>query len=153
PSTLSLIRNMFLDDRQRTLAIGIWGASFSAGAAIGPFVGGLLLERFWWGSVFLVSVPVMVLLLILAPRLLPEFRDPKCARMEIPSAALSLGAVLAVIYGIKRMSETLRFSAGHAVFIGAGIVLAVWFVRRQRRLADPLIDLAMFRTRTLPVAL
>ena len=153
PSTLSLIRNMFLDDRQRTLAIGIWGASFSAGAAIGPFVGGLLLERFWWGSVFLASVPVMALLLILAPRLLPEFRDPKCGRMDLTSAALSLGAVLSVIYGIKRMSEMLRFSTEHALFIGLGLVLAVLFVRRQRRIAEPLIDLAMFRIPALPVAL
>ena len=153
PSTLSLIRNMFLDDRQRTLAIGIWGASFSAGAAIGPFVGGLLLEWFWWGSVFLASVPVMALLLILAPRLLPEFRDSKCGRMDIPSAALSLAAVLSVIYGIKRMSEMLMFSVEHAVFIGLGLAFAMLFVRRQRKLADPLIDLAMFRIRALRVAL
>ena len=153
PSTLSLIRNMFLDDRQRTLAIGIWGASFSAGAAIGPFVGGLLLQRFWWGSVFLASVPVMALLLVLAPRLLPEFRDPKCGRMDIPSAALSLAAVLSAIYGVKRMSEMLRFSVEHAAFIGLGVVLAVLFVRRQRRLADPLIDLSMFRIPALRVAL
>ena len=153
PSTLSLIRNMFLDDRQRTLAIGVWGASFSAGAAIGPFVGGLLLEHFWWGSVFLASVPVMVLLLILAPRLLPEFRDPKSGRLDIPSAALSLGAVLSVIYGIKRMSEMLVFSFEHAMFIGLGLVLAALFVRRQQRLADPLIDPAMFRIRALRAAL
>lgn len=153
PSTLSLIRNMFLDDRQRTLAIGIWGASFSAGAAIGPFVGGLLLERFWWGSVFLASVPVMALLLILAPRLLPEFRDPKCGRMDILSAALSLAAVLSVIYGIKRLSEMLAFSIEQAVFIALGIVFAVIFVRRQKRLADPLIDLAMFRIKALRASL
>jgi DHA2 family multidrug resistance protein-like MFS transporter len=153
PSTLSLIRNMFLDDRQRTLAIGIWGASFSAGAAIGPFVGGLLLERFWWGSVFLASVPVMALLLILGPRLLPEFRDPQCGRMDIVSAALSVGAVLSVIYGIKRMAETLSFSAEQAVFIALGLALAVVFVRRQLHLADPLIDLAMFRIRALRASL
>ncbi len=153
PSTLSLIRNMFLDDRQRTLAIGIWGASFSTGAAIGPFVGGLLLERFWWGSVFLASVPVMALLLILAPRLLPEFRDPKSGRMDIASAALSLAAVLSVIYGIKRMSEMLVFSIEHAMFIVLGLSLAVLFVRRQLRLADPLIDLAMFRIGALRASL
>ncbi|MEJ0040212.1 MAG: MFS transporter [Gammaproteobacteria bacterium] len=153
PSTLSLIRNMFLDDRQRTLAIGIWGAGFSSGAAIGPFVGGILLERFWWGSVFLASVPVMALLLVLAPRLLPEFRDPQCGRMDIVSAALSLAAVLSIIYGIKRMAEMLVFSFEHAAFIAAGIALAVVFVRRQLRLADPLIDLAMFRIRALRASL
>jgi DHA2 family multidrug resistance protein-like MFS transporter len=76
PSTLSLIRNMFFDPGQRTVAIGVWVASFSAGAAAGPLLGGLLLERFWWGSVFLIAVPVMALLLALGPALLPEFRDP-----------------------------------------------------------------------------
>ena len=76
PSTLSLIRNMFLDPDQRTFAIGVWATSFSAGAAIGPLAGGFLLEHFWWGSVFLLAVPVMALLLVLGPCCYPEFRDP-----------------------------------------------------------------------------
>src|ERR687897_565539 len=101
PSTLSLIRNMFLDPRQRTTAIGIWITSFSAGAAIGPLLGGLLLEYFWWGSVFLLAAPVMALLLVLGPKLLPEFRDPDAERPDLLSAALSLVAVLAVVYGLK----------------------------------------------------
>jgi MFS transporter, DHA2 family, multidrug resistance protein len=79
PSTLSLIRNMFLDQRQRTTAVAVWGASLSAGGAVGPLLGGLLLERFWWGSVFLVAVPPMLLLLVLGPMLLPEYRDPQAA--------------------------------------------------------------------------
>src|SRR5918999_1727511 len=94
PSTLSLIRNMFLDPRQRTQAIGIWITSFSAGAVIGPPLGGVLLQYFWWGSVFLLAVPVMVLLLILGPRLLPEFRDPNAGRLDPISAAMSLTAML-----------------------------------------------------------
>src|SRR6266508_2313173 len=77
PSTLSLIRNMFFDSRERTIAIGVWIASISAGGAIGPLVGGVLLNRFWWGSVFLIALPVMGLLLVLGPTLLPEFRDPR----------------------------------------------------------------------------
>ena len=101
PSTLSLIRNMFEDDQQRTVAIGIWVTSFSAGAAIGPLVGGVLLESFHWGSVFLLAVPVMALLLAIGPRLLPEYKDPAPGRLDLASAALSLVAVLAVIYGIK----------------------------------------------------
>src|SRR5262245_5620134 len=95
PSTLSLIRNMFLDPRERTVAIGIWVASYSVGGAIGPLIGGILLENFWWGSVFLIGVPVMVLLLVLGPVLLPEFRDPKAGRLDLLSAALSLTVVLA----------------------------------------------------------
>lgn len=99
PSTLSLIRNMFLDPGQRTLAIGAWATSFSAGAAIGPLLGGLLLLRFWWGSVFLLTAPVMVLLLVLAPFLLPEFRDPDPGKPDWVGAGLSLASLLVVIYG------------------------------------------------------
>jgi MFS transporter, DHA2 family, multidrug resistance protein len=105
PSTLSLIRNMFLDARERTVAVGVWIASFSAGGALGPLLGGLLLEHFWWGSVFLVNVPVMLLLLAVGPRLLPEYRDPDPGRLDPISAVLSIVAVLAVIYGIKRIAE------------------------------------------------
>ena len=94
PSTLSLIRNMFLDPAQRTVAIGVWVSSYSVGGAIGPLLGGVLLEYFWWGSVFLLGVPVMVLLLVLGPMLLPEFRDPEAGRLDLLSAALSLAAVL-----------------------------------------------------------
>jgi DHA2 family multidrug resistance protein-like MFS transporter len=144
PSTLSLIRVMFLDPSQRTAAIGIWITSFSAGAVVGPPLGGVLLEFFWWGSVFLLAVPVMALLLLLGPLLLPEFRDPEAGRFDLPSAALSLAAVLAPIYGLK---QTVQDGLGWppALFILAGLVLALVFVRRQRRLAEPLIDLRLFR--------
>ncbi|MFN4276536.1 MAG: MFS transporter [Ferrovibrio sp.] len=152
PSTLSLIRNMFHDPRQRTFAIGIWIASFSAGGALGPVIGGLLLTWFWWGSVFLIAVPVMVLLLILGPRLLPEYRDPDAGSIDIPSAVLSLAAVLAVIYGIKRIAET-GLGWLPVVIILAGIGIGVAFVRRQRQLADPLIDLALFRNPAFSAAL
>ena len=90
PSTLSLIRKMFHDSNQRTAAIGVWISSFSAGAAIGPLVGGILIQYFWWGSVFLLAVPVMGALLVLGPKLLPEFKDPKSGRLDIISAALPL---------------------------------------------------------------
>jgi MFS transporter, DHA2 family, multidrug resistance protein len=144
PSTLSLLRNMFPDQRQRTAAIGVWGASFSAGGAIGPLVGGVLLERFWWGSVFLVAVPPMGLLLVLGPRLLPEFRDPDAGRLDLASAAMSVVAVLAVIYGLKQQAQD---GVGWlpALTVLAGLAVGVAFVRRQRTLADPLIDLRLFR--------
>ena len=105
PSTLSLIRTMFGDQRQRTVAISVWITSFSAGGAIGPLLGGILLEWFWWGSVFLLAVPVMALLLVLGPLLLPEFRDPGAGRLDLVSAALSVAAVLAVIYGLKQVTR------------------------------------------------
>jgi DHA2 family multidrug resistance protein-like MFS transporter len=105
PSTLSLIRNMFRDDRERTRAISIWIISFSLGGEIGPIVGGAMIERFWWGSVFLLSVPVMVLLLVLGPLLLPEYRDPNPGKPDPLSAALSLTAVLAIVFGLKRIAQ------------------------------------------------
>src|SRR5258706_726916 len=152
PSTLSLIRNMFLDPRQRTVAIGIWVTSYSVGAAIGPLLGGILLQYFWWGSVFLIGVPVMLLLLMLGPVLLPEFRDPEAGRLDLVSAALSLAAVLSVIYGLKRIAED-----GPAwlpvLSMAAGLALGVAFVRRQLTLADPLIDLRLFRSRAFSGAL
>jgi MFS transporter, DHA2 family, multidrug resistance protein len=144
PSTLSLIRNMFLDPRERTVAIGIWVASYSVGGAIGPLLGGVLLEYFWWGSVFLIGVPVMVLLLILGPVLLPEFRDPNAGRLDPTSAILSLAAVLAVIYGLKRIAQD-GLGWLPALCIVAGVAVGFVFVRRQQRLPDPLIDLRLFR--------
>ena len=85
---------MFLDPKQRSTAIGMWIAAYSAGGAIGPVLGGILLEFFWWGSVFLIGVPVMVLLLVLGPRTLPEYRDPNARRSTSSSAAMSLLAIL-----------------------------------------------------------
>ncbi len=152
PSTLSLIRNMFLDPQERSFAIGIWIASFSAGGAIGPLVGGLLLEHYWWGSVFLVGVPVMILLLILGPILLPEFKDPQAGRVDLASAALSLAAVLAVIYGIKHMAEH-GVGWRAALPILAGLAIGSLFLRRQRRLADPFLDLRLFRNPVISAAL
>src|SRR5688572_24566869 len=138
PSTLSLIRNMFLDEHQRTFAISLWITAFSVGGAIGPLLGGLMLEHFWWGSVFLIGVPVMVLLLIVGPILLPEFRDPDAGRLDVRSAALSLASVLAVIFGLKQFAQN-GLSWEPIVSVVGGLVGGALFVRRQRKLADPLI--------------
>lgn len=143
PSTLALIRNMFHDEHQRRVAIAVWINSFVVGGAIGPLIGGLMLEYFWWGSVFLINVPVMALLLALGPALLPEFRDENAGRLDIPSAALSLSAMLALIYGVKQMAES---GVGPRAILpfATGLAIATVFVLRQRRLADPLIDLGLF---------
>ena len=144
PSTLSLIRNMFVDERQRRVAIGVWISSYSVGGAIGPLLGGVMLQHFWWGSVFLLGVPVMVLLLVLGPLLLPEYRDPAARRVDILSAVLSLVAVLSVIYGIKLYAQDgFGWLPVLSVVGGLGVVLV--FVRRQRKLVHPLIDLRLFR--------
>ena len=152
PSTLSLIRNMFLDPGQRTFAIGVWATSFSVGAAIGPVLGGVMLEFFWWGSVFLLAVPVMAALLVLGPMFLPEFRDPDAGRLDLFSAALSLVALLAIIFGLKRIAQDgLGWSPVLAML--AGLALGLLFVRRQKRLADPLIDIKLCRLPAFSAAL
>src|SRR5687768_12737704 len=152
PSTLSLIFNMFTDPRQRTVAIGWWIAAFSAGGAIGPVLGGILLENFWWGSAFLVAVPVMLLLLVLGPRVLPEYRDPDAGRLDLPSALLSLAAVLTVIFGLKEMAQN-GIEALAVLSVLAGVVIGFVFVRRQLSLQDPMIDLRLFRIGTFNAAL
>jgi DHA2 family multidrug resistance protein-like MFS transporter len=152
PSTLSLIRNMFLDPQQRTFAVGVWVTSYSLGGVFGPLVGGLMLEYFWWGSVFLIAVPIMVLLLVVGPFLLPEYRDPDAGRPDLTSAALSLGAVLAMIFGLKQIAQG-GLALTPILVMLAGLGLGVVFVRRQLRLADPLIDLRLFRLRAFSASL
>jgi DHA2 family multidrug resistance protein-like MFS transporter len=144
PSTMSLIRNMFHDPREFTTAIGVWIAAYSAGAALGPIIGGVLLEFFWWGSVFLISVPMMVLVLVLGPILLPEYRDPAAGRPDVLSAVLSLAAVLCAIFGLKQVAQDGPAWAP-VLTILAGCAIGVLFLRRQRLLTDPLIDLRLFR--------
>ena len=152
PSTLSLIRNMFLDAQERAFAIGIWVASFSAGAVIGPVFGGIILSHFWWGAVFLINVPVMLMLLLLGPMLLPEFRDPKAGRMDLVSAGLSVIAVLSVIYGVKRLAED-GWALLPIASIVIGLAVGTFFFRRESRLADPLIDVRLFSTPAFSAAL
>jgi len=151
PSSLALIRNMFEDDRQRGLAIAIWISCFAAGAAIGPLIGGVLLAQFWWGSVFLPNVPVMAILLVLGPTLLPESRDPNPGRLDLLSASMSLASVLAVIYGVTRTAEH-GIGRVALVSIVAGLAIGIAFLRRQRRLAYPLIDLRLFKSATFVAA-
>jgi DHA2 family multidrug resistance protein-like MFS transporter len=152
PSTLSLITVMFKDPKQRAFAISMWIASFSAGGIVGPVVGGVVLEYFHWGVVFLIAVPPMLLLLVLGPRLLPEYRAPDAGRIDLVSVLLSLGAVLGVIYGVKHAAEAgLTGSAIAAVLMGSAI--GCLFVRRQRRLTDPMIDVHLFRIPAFSAAL
>jgi DHA2 family multidrug resistance protein-like MFS transporter len=152
PSTMSLIRNMFHDPKQFTTAIGVWVAAYSAGAAIGPLVGGVLLGHFWWGSVFLISVPVMVLLLVVGPVLLPEYRDPHAGRPDVLSAALSLATVLGAVFGLKQLAQD-GLAWLPVLFILGALAVGIAFVRRQLTLADPLIDLRLFRVPSFSSAL
>jgi len=152
PSTLSLISNMFRDERERTFAVSVWIASFSLGGTIGPAVGGLILAHFWWGAVFLAPIPAMALLLVLGPLLLPEHRNPNGGRLDLISAILSLAAVLPAISGIKRAAEGGSLALAAATIM-LGIAFGVIFVRRQNGLADPLLDLRLFKRPALTAAL
>ncbi|GAA1971110.1 MFS transporter [Amycolatopsis minnesotensis] len=153
PSTLALISTLFRDDRERGKAISVWATCQFAGAAFSPVFGGFLLQHFWWGSVFLIAVPVMVLLLVTGPFLLPEHRDPAARRIDIVSVALSLAAVLPAVYGIKRLAADGGDTLFAVLSIVVGVAFGIVFARRQLSLADPLIDLRLLRDRRLTAVL
>lgn len=143
PATLSLLRSIFADRAQRRLAIAVWAAGFAAGAALGPIVGGILLERFWWGSVLLMAVPVLAPLLVAAPLLVPESRDPHPGPVDLVSIALSLAALAPIVYAVKTLA-TEGLAAHGALAAAGGIAAAVLFVRRQRRRSIPMLDMGLF---------
>ncbi|MGW0536459.1 MFS transporter [Streptomyces sp. NPDC003032] len=146
PSTLALVRNMFRDAGQRAKAIGMWQAVMVAGITLGSVLSGVLVEHFWWGSVFLVNLPAMALLLALAPVLIPEFKDPQPGRFDLLSVPLSMAAVLPVVWGLKEMpSEGIKVS--YVVSVAVGLAFAALFVHRQRTIASPMISPQLFRGR------
>ncbi|MFD5085254.1 MFS transporter [Kitasatospora sp. NPDC058406] len=152
PSTLALIRNMFHDPKQRQIALGAWGGILTTGATLGPVAGGLLLDHFWWGSAFLLAVPAMALVLLAAPALLPEYRSPRHGRFDLSGAALSLAAVLPLVYGVKTIAVD-GWSPLPVLAVPAGLLLAGAFYRRQRTAANPLLDLSLFRIRAFSGAI
>ncbi|HKV19470.1 MAG TPA: MFS transporter [Mycobacterium sp.] len=146
PATLALIRGLFPDARERSVAVGIWASAFSAGAAFGPVLGGILLEHFWWGSVFLINVPVMVVLLVGGVVLLPEHRNPRPGPWDLPSVGLSMVGMLGVVYAIKEGAALgIRPDVVFGGVLGASALFL--FVRRQLRLPAPLIDVRLFGNR------
>jgi MFS transporter, DHA2 family, multidrug resistance protein len=152
PSTLSLLRSIFTDRDQRRLAIAVWASMFSAGAALGPIVGGILLEHFTWGSVFLMAVPVLVPLLVLAPILVPESRDPRPGAIDPVSIVLSMAAMVPVVYAIKEAAVH-GFGPTPIVFALIGVGFGWLFVRRQLRARAPMLDMRLFRRGTFSGAL
>ncbi|WP_432107933.1 MFS transporter [Streptomyces sp. AA1529] len=146
PATLALIRNIFPDPRERSLAVGIWGAMTAAGTAVGPVVGGFLLEHYWWGSVFLINLPVMAVLVLVGAKLLPESRNPAPGPWDLPGVGLSMVGLIALVYAVKETAaHGFRWDAAGAAVVGAGALYA--FVRRQLRMPAPLLDMRLFAHR------
>ena len=145
PSTLAIIRSMFQDDGERAKAVGIWSAVLAGGVGLGPVVSGFLLEHFWWGSVFLINVPFMLLLLVLAPILVPESRSSS-VRVDLVSSGLSLAAILPTIHAIKTLAVD-GASSEVALAAAIGVIAGATFIWRQTRVPSPMVDLALFRVR------
>jgi MFS transporter, DHA2 family, multidrug resistance protein len=147
PSTLALIGNMFHNPEQRGFAVAVWSSCFFGGLALGPVLGGFLLDHFWWGSAFLIGVPVMVVLLVAGPRVLPEYRDPAAGKLDLLSVGIYLLAVLPVIYGLKEIARD-GWGTVPIVALLVGVAFGVVCVQRQRRLSNPLFDLRLFANRS-----
>ncbi|HEX9089024.1 MAG TPA: MFS transporter [Arthrobacter sp.] len=160
PSTLSLIRNIFPEPNRRRLAVAIWAAGFSGGAALGPIFGGWLVEHFWWGAILLVAVPIILPLLALGPALIPESRDPNPGRVDMPSIILSLLVMVPVVYGIKLLA-THGLALEPLAAISFGLLMGFVFIRRQRSLlaggtatrTAPLLDISLFSNRIFSTAI
>ncbi|HYU05357.1 MAG TPA: MFS transporter [Jatrophihabitantaceae bacterium] len=152
PSTLALIANLFRDPKQQAVAFGMWGMTFTLGALLGPILGGVLLEHFWWGSVFLVAAPVMAVVIVVGPTVLPEYRDSDAARLDPTSVLLSLAALLPFVYGIKQIARD-GWEVVPVVALLVGLTAGAAFLRRQNRLTYPLLDLNLLCSKTIGTAL
>ena len=152
PTVLSLIRNMFHNDTERTFAMGLYTTCFSSGTMLGPIIGGFLLSHFWWGSIFLMPVPLIVILLAAAPALLPEFKDHEAKSIDLFSSVLLIAGTLLAILGIKQTAQN-GPNLVAAFLVAAGVLVIILFVKRQRKLSHPLIDLELFKIKGFSIAL
>ncbi|UQA96271.1 MFS transporter [Streptomyces halobius] len=145
PATLSILRQVFPDRRERAVAIGVWSAVAAVGAAVGPVLGGFLVENFWWGSVFLINIPMMAAMLLIGRWLLPESRGERNGPWDVVGAMIAALGVLGIVLGVKRIGSGMAvFGPTTLLPIAVGALLLIVFVRRQRRREHPLIDMRLF---------
>ncbi|MFI6393469.1 MFS transporter [Nonomuraea sp. NPDC050540] len=152
PSALALVAGLFPGARQRAIAFGVFTACFMGGAAAGPVIGGMLLEHFWWGSVFLMGVPIMALVVLGGLAYLPETGGGGSARLDLASVALSMAALLPLVYGLKELADDPGQVVAYVAVV-VGLACGAAFVRRQRTLAEPLLDMRLFANRSFRTAL
>ncbi|WLW54746.1 MFS transporter [Streptomyces sp. YU58] len=151
-STPAIIPGLFPDDRERSLAVGLWVSAYSVGVSVGPLLGGMLIEHFWWGSVFLVNLPIVVVALVAGVLLIPESKNPHPHRWDGTGAALSAAGLAAVVYGFQKLGEGAGSTGLPVSVLVAGLLLLAAFVVRQRRISTPLLDLSHFADRRFTVA-
>ncbi len=146
PSALALIKDVFPDDTERRKAIAIWSITIASGAALGPVISGLLLTSFWWGSIFLINVPVVLVLVVAIPVFVPNTCAPRSAerKFDLLSGVLSLASILAGTWGIKEAAVNGVTAAAVTVFV-LGLALGAAFLYRQVHLVHPMVDLSLFR--------
>lgn len=152
PATLSLLRNIFLNPSQRRIALAIWASGFSAGAVLGPLLGGLLLEHFWWGAIFLIATAILIPALVLIPATVPESYDPSPKKVDYLSVVLVIVSITSLVYAIKAFA-TGGPSPVAAVCAIVALGLGWYFIRRQRRIINPIIDVSLFTNATFSGAL
>lgn len=145
PATLSIIRTTFMDERERSLAVGIWASVSSIGAGLGPLIGGLLLEHFWWGSVFLINVPIAILASILAVILIPNRKGNENKTWDFVGSVQIMIGLIGFVYAIKEISRREGSIAIALISAVIGVVAMIFFVRRQRKSSEPLIDFSLFK--------
>jgi MFS transporter, DHA2 family, multidrug resistance protein len=146
PLTLALIMTMFKDPKQIGTAMGVWASALAGGVVLGPPVGGIILDSFWWGSIFLIGVPIMAVVLVVGPKLLEESRNPEGAAIDLPSVALFLVAILPLVASLKEIARA-GFGLRAALLLVLGVAGVVLFVRRQSRIPNPLLDLSLFKNK------
>ncbi len=145
PATLSIVRLVFTQDQQRATAIGIWGAVWSGAAALGPVLGGFLLEHFWWGSVFLINVPIVIVTFFLALKKIPHLPGNPHRHWDILTSALLTVSLIGLLYALKGLLKTDIHGNEVAIATVVGLAFGWLFLRRQKAQPSPLVDFSLFR--------